>query len=49
MTLILGVAFLAGVLAAEVACMLLERQFYAAALACFIAVVLMITARRLSL
>ena len=40
-------AFLSGFLAGEVICMLSESDLYAAALACFCATIIMITARRI--
>lgn len=41
-------AFLSGFLAGEVICMLSESDLYAAALACFCAIIIMITSRRIA-
>lgn len=46
--IVLGCAYLAGIMTAEVMCMLLERQFYAGAVFAGCAVILLITARRLA-
>lgn len=43
---VLVAAFLAGVLAAEVVCMLLDGQRYTAAVACFSAIVLIAFAKK---
>ena len=47
--LAVGLAFLSGFLAGELISMLTQGDNYAAALACFCAIILMITARRLGI
>jgi hypothetical protein len=47
--LALGLAFLSGILVGQVTCMLVDGGLYQSALACFCAVLIMLTARRIGL